>query len=355
MSLQELGNVSENKLFKYSLIDENGNVENITEKNYNEFIKKNTNTNLISFQLPNGEYSYFQQSVVTFEEINKINTIQNIQLAEQEDVDKKLEKDKKEKENNKSFIKSKDANINIIIPIEEDDNLNSYNEEKENNKKEILKLFESNFELNKIGTFEEYFQYINILTNENILYKGFKNKSNNVHKTPNHSYFTNDKKIAQKWYSDENGIKIFIIPKTSTINFTADSKQNISNIRKEEENFINNTDNNLIKLNTIDIGGKQIQYILNKNIIPLELGSKQDIKKFKEFIDNKNLDKKTIQNNLLSDEDIKEIKDAYKDVLIDGFNSNQQNSIVTFLAVEVNDAINKKNNVEDVFKNGIML
>ena len=63
---------------------------------------------------------------------------------------------------------------------------------------------------------QQYSQYLDTLTDEPIVYKGFRNKAGIVHNTPNHSYFTNSFKIADAWYKDEKGIKTFVIPKVQT-------------------------------------------------------------------------------------------------------------------------------------------
>ena len=139
---------------------------------------------------------------------------------------------------------------------------------------------------NKQQALQLYSQYLDTITNEVIVYKGLRDKSNKVHNTPNHSYFTPSKSIADKWYKDEKGIKTFAIPKIESVEFKSDSSQGVSKSRKEEENFINSTEKPLIKLNTFDIGGNQIQYVINKKTSLLELGAEQDIEGFKEFVGN---------------------------------------------------------------------
>ena len=140
-----------------------------------------------------------------------------------------------------------------------------------------------------------YSQYLNTLTDEPIVYKGFRNKAGLVHNTPNHSYFTNSFKIADAWYKDKKGIKTFVIPKVQTEFFQADTSKGVTTIKPQEENYINNSKAGLIKLKTDDIGGLQIQYVVNKKYQPLELGSKQDIEGFKNWA---NGNKSNVQNQL---------------------------------------------------------
>jgi hypothetical protein len=150
----------------------------------------------------------------------------------------------------------------------------------------VAEVFESNPELATIGTSQQYSQYLDTITNEVIVYKGLRDKSTKVHDTPNHSYFTPNRVIADKWYKDERGVKTFVIPKVASVEYKSDFSQGISKVRKDEETFINTAKEPLIKLNTIDIGAKQVQYVLNKNITALELGSKQDLEGFKSFVGN---------------------------------------------------------------------
>ena len=110
-----------------------------------------------------------------------------------------------------------------------------------------------------------YSQYLDTLTNEPILYKGLRNKSGIIHNTPNHSFFTSSFKIANKWYKDDKGIKAFIVSNKNEIYFKGDYTVGLSILRKQEEDFINNSTNDLIKLDINDIGGQQIQYVINKN------------------------------------------------------------------------------------------
>ena len=156
-------------------------------------------------------------------------------------------------------------------------------------------------QLQDIGTFEEYVIYLKNKTDENILFKGFRNKSGYVHNTPNHSFYTPDRFIAEKFYLDEKGIKSYIIPKTidsenKSANFKNDENLGYSVIRKNEEDFINNNGFKIIKLYTNDLGGDQIQYAVKKDFNLLELGSKKDIIEFTNFINNYRNNKELFYN-----------------------------------------------------------
>lgn len=168
-------------------------------------------------------------------------------------------------------------------------------------KEGVSELFNENPELANIGTPEQYSQYLDTLTDEPIVYKGFRNKAGIVHNTPNHSYFTNSFKIADAWYKDEKGIKTFVIPKVQTEFFQADTSKGVTTIKPQEENYINNSKAGLIKLETNDIGGLQTQHVVNKKYQPLELGSKEDIEGFMGFIENNENTSTDLQAIMLHD------------------------------------------------------
>ncbi len=148
----------------------------------------------------------------------------------------------------------------------------------------VREVLESNSQLAEIGTAEQYTEYLDEISDQPIVYKGLRDKSNQVHVTPGHSYFSANKSISEKWYKDEEGIKTFIIPKVETVDFRVMGNEGVNSLREQEQDFINNTEGKLVRLNTEDIGGRQIQYVLNKEIVAVELGSQQDVKGFSEFV-----------------------------------------------------------------------
>jgi hypothetical protein len=91
-----------------------------------------------------------------------------------------------------------------------------------------------------------YSQYLDTITDQPIVHKGFRNKAGYVHKTPNHTFYTNNYEIADKWYKDEQGIKSFAIPKVSVENFKGDTSVGVSVLRQQEENYINNSETDTI-------------------------------------------------------------------------------------------------------------
>lgn len=148
----------------------------------------------------------------------------------------------------------------------------------------VSELFEETPALADIGTERQYSAYLNTITSEPIVYKGFRNKSGVVHKTPNHTFYTADKNIATKWYKSDEGILTYAVLKGSSESFNAERKQGESKVRQDEENFINKSNANYVKLQTLDIGGEQLQYVVNKKNMPLQLGSDKDLEGFKEFV-----------------------------------------------------------------------
>lgn len=148
----------------------------------------------------------------------------------------------------------------------------------------VNEIFNENPELAEIGTKGQYSAYLNTITSEPIVYKGFRNKSGRVHKTPNHTFYTADKNIAAKWYKSDEGVLAYAVLKGSSESFNAERKKGESEVRQDEENFINKSNANYVKLQTLDIGGEQLQYVVNKKNTPLQLGSKEDAQAFRDFV-----------------------------------------------------------------------
>ena len=145
-------------------------------------------------------------------------------------------------------------------------------------------VLNENPQLSEIGTVEQYTEYLNEISSEPIVYKGLRNKSNQVHITPNHTYFSANKEISEKWYKNEEGVKTFVIPNTATVDFRVLGYEGVNSLREQEQDFINSTEGQLIRLNTEDIGGRQIQYVLNRETPAIELGSQEDVEGFKNFV-----------------------------------------------------------------------
>ena len=179
---------------------------------------------------------------------------------------------------------------------------NIFKNNKGNIKEGVSELFESNPKLASIGTQEQYSQYLDTIFPDSktpILYKGLRNKSGVVHTTPNNSFYTADKSIAKKWYKNEEGVKTYIVNGKTVETFKASTDTEVSLSRKQEEEFINNSNANVAIIDTIDIGGRQLQYAVNKSTESLELGSQEDIEGFKEFV-NKSITQTDVNDKLKS-------------------------------------------------------
>lgn len=147
--------------------------------------------------------------------------------------------------------------------------------------------------LKQIGSEEQYIEYLKSVFPENktpILYKGLRNKSGIVHDTPNHSFYTNDRKIAEKCYIDERGIKTYIFDNKSFTVFDKEYDKNesipLSKFVKDEQDFINNSESDVAILYRIDCGSlrKQLQFAIRKTTPNLLLGSEEDLKGFYDFV-----------------------------------------------------------------------
>jgi predicted RNase H-related nuclease YkuK (DUF458 family) len=200
--------------------------------------------------------------------------------------------------NDKQF-KSKDnllKYLNTIMPNATSDDLFDYEEAKANtlvNGAEDVYL--NNPKLAEIGSVNQYSNYLNTIFPDSIipvLHKGYRGKTNLVHNVVGRSFFTNQFKIADKWYKNEKGIKSFKFNSIDTINFSADQSLHPLKVRKAETNFTNDSDEDVVILYTEDIGGKQLQYIIKDEVERYELGTEEDLNNFKKFIENQefNLD-----------------------------------------------------------------
>lgn len=76
--------------FKYAFITNDGKVEG-RESTYSEFVKDNTTTNILEYELPDGSYTYFVQSVITFgsKSEKSVNESQKTTVAEKADLKEK--------------------------------------------------------------------------------------------------------------------------------------------------------------------------------------------------------------------------------------------------------------------------
>lgn len=139
----------------------------------------------------------------------------------------------------------------------------------------------------EIGTQEQYTEYLSSKfpsTAVPVLYKGMRNKSGHVHTTPGHSFFTADFGIADKWYKDSSGVKSYVVDTQNVETFRAPDGLTVSETRKAEEDFINNSESDVVVLDTNDIGGRQLQYVVKKGVTPYELGTEQDLSDFRDFV-----------------------------------------------------------------------
>jgi hypothetical protein len=151
----------------------------------------------------------------------------------------------------------------------------------------VESVFQNNPELSEIGTIEEYSQYLDTVFPGSVtpvLFKGMRNKSGTVHNTPDHRFYTSDRKIADKWYRGDIETKAFISDAQVRETYKAKSGLGTLTTRQNEQDFINNSKADIIELDTFDVGGKQVQYVLNNKVKTLELGSEQDIQGFKDYI-----------------------------------------------------------------------
>lgn len=153
----------------------------------------------------------------------------------------------------------------------------------------VLQIFDDLPELALVGTPIQYSDYLRSITDQPIVYKGLRNKSKKVHDTPNHYWFTPNRNIAIKYYLNEAGLKSYAIPFTTFIDFgvltkDADEELLFHEGRMMERDFINNAKETLIRLDTYDIGGYQVQYVLNKKIVPLQLGTQEDLERFRKWV-----------------------------------------------------------------------
>jgi hypothetical protein len=200
---------------------------------------------------------------------------------------------------NDKHFKSKDnllKYLNTIMPNATSDDLFDYEEAKANtlvNGAEDVYL--NNPKLAEIGSVNQYSNYLNTIFPDSIipvLHKGYRGKTNLVHNVVGRSFFTNQFKIADKWYKNEKGIKSFKFNSIDTINFSADQSLHPLKVRKAETNFTNDSDEDVVILYTEDIGGKQLQYIIKDEVERYELGTEEDLNNFKKFVENQefNLD-----------------------------------------------------------------
>lgn len=200
------------------------------------------------------------------------------------------------------------SNIDEIIEIVKDhlfekpdyySELNKIDLEESNlNTKSIYDyLFKEYPNLSNIGSIEQYKQYAeSIFSNSKVptLVKGLRNKSTLVHNVPNHFWFSDSPKIAEH-YRDDRGLKYFRFDINSVDNFKSNIKELSPKLREDESNFINNSSADCIILDTADLGGKQLQYVIKKGTKATELGTEKDQQNFKTFVDKSNLN----ENNIL--------------------------------------------------------
>lgn len=175
----------------------------------------------------------------------------------------------------------------------------------------------------EVGTQEQYSEYLSNkfpTTVVPVLHKGMRNKSGHVHTTPGHSFFTADFSIADKWYKDSSGVKSFAVDTQSVETFRAPDGLTVSETRKAEEDFINNSKADVVILDTNDIGGRQLQYVVKKDVSPYELGTEQDLEGFRDFLQ-PNLNFQIVsEGGLLNGEDKTYLSEA-KNLEANGTNS----------------------------------
>lgn len=161
-------------------------------------------------------------------------------------------------------------------------------------------VFELNPELAALGSKEQYSAYLESIFPLGItpvLFKGLRNKSGTVDDTPDHSFYTADKNIAEQWYGTSEGVKSFIFDTRTAEEFKGDQSQGLSVLQKQEEDIINNSKQDFVLLTRNDIGGLQDQYVIKKTIKMHELGSKEDIEGFKKHLKTSLFHRISIGNN----------------------------------------------------------
>lgn len=161
-------------------------------------------------------------------------------------------------------------------------------------------VYEINPQLNEIGSKEQYSQYLSTLfpNPTPILYKGLRNKAKLVHDTPNHNFYTGERRIAEKMYLNEEGLKFFLSSQETVESYRAPNG-GVSVVAKMEENFINNSSAEVILLDRMDTMGREIQYVINKSTPKLQLGTEKDLEGFKEFVSQQNTNSLDVEKNPL--------------------------------------------------------
>lgn len=133
---------------------------------------------------------------------------------------------------------------------------------------------------------EQYSQYLDSIypsSTTGLLFKGLRKKSKG-HNTPNHSWYSSEYWISDRHYNDGTGVRIFVADTRSLAEHELNTPDGVTPAKQQEEDFINNSYHDAIMLDTEDIGGRQIQYAIRKDIKLHEIGTEQDIEGFRSFI-----------------------------------------------------------------------
>lgn len=199
----------------------------------------------------------------------------------------------------------------------------AYEKEKKSLKKGVLELFDSNSELSKIGTPEQYSQYLNtIFPNskvKDIVYHGTNRKfeqfnkdflaSRDAYKNASSLgfYFTTSKSLAEKYLPKIDidpfglGEKIIDVENATIIK----AMLNIKNPIKISEEVFGNIQSDIKKQDfQKDIDSLSVDNYTFSVFEPEQihiLGSKQDVEGFKEFINNKNYNNKNTSDSIFNE------------------------------------------------------
>ena len=117
-----------------------------------------------------------------------------------------------------------------------------------------------------------------------VLFKGLRDKSGSVHDTPGYSFYAEEYGVAER-YADSTGVRAYLLDAGTVGQFAADTGR--SDVRRQEERFVNGCGLDAVRLRTYDLGGWQAQWAVRKSVARLELGTAEDVAGFRDWVASK--------------------------------------------------------------------